>query len=181
MDKGSLAALRPWPPGEATTESTVSTARTRTTVRESHLELSVRQYWKRRQSGQVWGRASGRYGGQQELQPVEETGLHPGSLVIPLAHVFLHPRRFLLHRRLWRQMLSQDQDRLGLEVAKLVQLLTERWGQAPTWSEVGEAMGWSFWQHRTAVRSLARSGWLVTGLKPRSLRPGPRAMPLLAQ
>lgn len=142
--------------------------------------MPVRQYWKRRQSGQVWGRATGGYGGQTELQPVEETGLHPEALVLPLAHVVLHPRRVLLHRRLWRQMLRQDQDRLGMEVARLVQLLTQRWGQAPTWSEVGEAMGWSFWQHRTAIRSLASSGWLVTGLKPRSLRLGPRALGALA-
>jgi hypothetical protein len=76
-------------------------------------------------------------------------------------------------RQAFKAELRQDADRWR-RAAEVVAAAVERDGQAPTWAELGHAMGWSRWQWNCAVPKLAKSGWLVTGRKPRSLRPGPK-------
>jgi hypothetical protein len=77
-------------------------------------------------------------------------------------------------RQAFKAGVRQDADRLGRCAAEVVAAALERDGQAPTWAELGHAMGWSRWQWNLAVKKLAKVGWLVTGTEPRSLRPGPR-------
>jgi hypothetical protein len=111
-----------------------------------------------------------------ELIPIEELGLHPLAKALSIGRKALRPRQGLIRRRQWKVFVAQQSDEVvGPEVARLVALLTDRWGQAPTRSEVRRAMGWSFWQWHSSLRTLTRSGWLRTGIGPRSLRPGTRA------
>jgi hypothetical protein len=74
--------------------------------------------------------------------------------------------------------LRQDTARLGRCAAEVVAIALEQHGRlgctAPTWGELGKAMGWSWWQRHLAIPRLAKRGWLVTGAEPRSLRPGPK-------
>ena len=83
-------------------------------------------------------------------------------------------KRDKAERQAFNAELRQDTDRLGRCAAEIVAIALERDGQAPTWGELGRAMGWSWWQWNRAVPRLAKRGWLVTGAKPRSLRPGPK-------
>ena len=110
-----------------------------------------------------------------ELIPVEELGLHPLAKVLSIGRKALRPRQTLIGRRQWRAFVTHQNDEVGPEVARLVALLTDRWGQAPTRLEVRRAMGWSYWQWHSSFRTLTRSGWLRAGIGPRSLRPGTRA------
>lgn len=109
------------------------------------------------------------------LVPVEELGLHPLAKTLSILRKALRPRQALIQRRQWRGFVGQQSEEIGAEVARLVVLLTDRWRQAPSRLEVRRAMGWSWWQWRSSLRTLTRSGWLRTGIGPRSLRPGPKA------
>jgi hypothetical protein len=87
-------------------------------------------------------------------------------------------KRDKAERQAFKAELRQDTDRLGRCAAKVVAIALEQHGRlgctAPTWSELGRAMGWSWWQWNRAVPRLAKRGWLVTGTEPRSIRPGPK-------
>jgi hypothetical protein len=83
-------------------------------------------------------------------------------------------KRDKAERQSFKAELQQDTDRLGRCAAEVVAIALERDGQAPTWCELGRAMGWSWWQWHRAVPRLAKRGWLVTGTESRSLRPGPK-------
>jgi hypothetical protein len=78
-------------------------------------------------------------------------------------------------QRTFKTALLADEERIGERVAHLVERRVAQAGKAPTWGEVGRVMGWDRWQRIWAIRRLAWEGWLRTGKKPRSLRPGPRA------
>lgn len=65
-------------------------------------------------------------------------------------------------------------------------VVAERWrtaGAGPTWWELGDAMGWPRrkLEREALIRALERAGWLATGTKPRSLRPGPRLRRLASE
>ena len=49
-------------------------------------------------------------------------------------------------RQAFKAELRQDADRLGRCAAEVAAVALERDGQAPTWCELGRAMGWSWWQ-----------------------------------
>ncbi len=83
-------------------------------------------------------------------------------------------KRDKAERQAFKAELRQDTDRLGRCAAEVVAIALKRDGQAPTWSELGRAMGWTWWQRHLAVPKLAKAGWLVTGTESRSLRPGPK-------
>jgi hypothetical protein len=87
-------------------------------------------------------------------------------------------KRDKAERQAFKDGLRQDADRLGRCAAEVVAGTLEQHGRlgctAPTWSELGRAMGWSWWQWHLAIPRLAKQGWLVTGAGPRSLRPGPK-------
>ena len=83
-------------------------------------------------------------------------------------------KRDKAERQAFKAELRQDTDRLGRCAAEVVAIALKRDDQAPTWAELGRAMGWSWWQWNRAVPRLAKRGWLVTGAEPRSLRPGPK-------
>lgn len=106
---------------------------------------------------------------------MEDLGLHPLGRLLAAARIASRPRQAFMRRRQWQALLRHRIDEMGTEVAELVALVSDRWGQAPTKREVGHAMGWSWWQRCMALRSLVRSGWLVSGITPRSLHVGPKA------
>jgi hypothetical protein len=87
-------------------------------------------------------------------------------------------KRDKAERQAFKAELRQDTDRLGRCAAEVVAIALEQHGRlgctAPTWGELGKAMGWSWWQRHLAIPRLAKRGWLVTGAEPRSLRPGPK-------
>ena len=83
-------------------------------------------------------------------------------------------KRDKAERQAFKAELRQDTDRLGRCAAEVVAVTLERDGQAPTWGELGHAMRWSWWQWHLAIPRFAKQGWLVTGTKSRSLRPGPK-------
>lgn len=110
-----------------------------------------------------------------EQRPPEAVEWNPWVSLWVSIRSLLHPRLALVRWRQWQVMLEDNIDPVGTEVARMVALVTDRWGQSPTRVEVAQAMGWSWWQQRSALRSLSRSGWLVISLRRRSLRPGPKA------
>jgi hypothetical protein len=83
-------------------------------------------------------------------------------------------KRDKAERQAFKAELRQDTDRLGRCAAEVVAIALKRDGQAPTWGELGRAMGWTWWQRHLAVPKLAKAGWLVTGTESRSLGPGPK-------
>lgn len=109
-----------------------------------------------------------------EQRPVEAMEWNPWVSLWASARLLLHPRLSVVRWRQWQVMLEAGIDEVGVEVARMVALVSDRWGQPPTRAEVAQAMGWSWWQQRSALRSLERSGWLVLGVRRRSVRPGLR-------
>jgi hypothetical protein len=83
-------------------------------------------------------------------------------------------KRDKAERQAFKAELRQDTDRLGRCAAEVVAAALEQDGQAPTWCELGRAMGWSWWQWNRTIPKLAKQGWLVSGTEPRSIRPGPK-------
>jgi hypothetical protein len=83
-------------------------------------------------------------------------------------------KRDKAERQAFKAELRQDTDRLGRCAAEVVAIALKRDGQAPTWGELGRAMGWTWWQRHLAVPKLAKAGWLVTGTESRSLGPAPK-------
>jgi hypothetical protein len=78
-------------------------------------------------------------------------------------------------RRTFKADIAKRADLYGSAAAGLVAAWIAREGRAPTWSELCSEMGWHrWWQRNLAVPKLAKAGWLVTGAKSRSLRPGPK-------
>jgi hypothetical protein len=77
-------------------------------------------------------------------------------------------------RKAFRLELRADRDEIGLRAAKVVTIALEQDGQAPTWGELGKAMGWTWQQGRYAIPFLAMRKWLIAGPDERSLRPGRR-------
>lgn len=63
--------------------------------------------------------------------------------------------------------------------ARWVAAVVAHTGTGPTWGELADAMDWppdkALRKH--AICRLAITGWLITGRRPRSLRPGPLATP----
>jgi len=79
-------------------------------------------------------------------------------------------------RKAFKAALKADEDRIGRLAAGVVARAITETSQAPTWAELGHAMGWPpWWQRNWAIPYLAKRGWLVTGTEPRSLHPGPKA------
>lgn len=75
----------------------------------------------------------------------------------------------------WQAEVQRDVDKIGRRAAKLVALALAARGIAPTWVELGQGLGWRFKsQANWAIPFLVEQGWLVSGLEPRSLRPGPK-------
>ena len=60
--------------------------------------------------------------------------------------------------------------------AWVAQVLAET-GTGPTWRELAVAMDWPYPVWTRQIRALLARGWLVATSQPRSLRPGPAALP----
>jgi hypothetical protein len=68
----------------------------------------------------------------------------------------------------------------GLRAVRLIARERQVHGEAPTWAELAEALGWADWPqlspaHRVArMQVLRRKGWIVYKRRSRSLAPGAR-------
>jgi hypothetical protein len=118
---------------------------------------------------------------QQAVRRLLERGEPPTPEGVAGELACMEQHRAALQRRAARvRALLED----GTHGSRAAAMVAARWrtaGAGPTWRELGDAMGWRKLDREALIRGLEREGWLVTGTKQRSLRPGPRLRGLSAE
>lgn len=94
-----------------------------------------------------------------------ETGNGPGALVFQGKN----PSNAQIRREQLKPAIANDGEPAAAYVAGY--LVVHSTG--PTWTELATAMDWPACIRHQVIVGLAKKGWLVTGVEPRSLRPGP--------
>ncbi len=97
-----------------------------------------------------------------------------GVTAAAIAAEVVHGRR-RKQLAVWQETVMRNEDKVGTRAARVVAQALDAFGTAPTWRELGKAMGWKVpAQREWAVPWLVERGWLTIGTEPRSLRPGPK-------